>query len=90
MAWTVAFALLGAVIFSMTIAPVLASLFFRKGTREWRNPALVRITGLYERAVTWAVRHHWAVAAACLAAVGSMLLVDAGRKDRIGIPAAPG
>src|SRR5215471_17523853 len=30
MAWTVAFALLGAVIFSMTIAPVLASLVFRK------------------------------------------------------------
>jgi len=30
MAWTVAFALLGAIIFSITIAPVLASLLFRK------------------------------------------------------------
>ena len=32
MAWTVAFALLGAVIFSMTVAPVLASFVFRKET----------------------------------------------------------
>ena len=31
MAWTVAFALLGAIIFSMLIAPALASLFFPKG-----------------------------------------------------------
>ena len=39
MAWTVAFALLGALIFSMIIAPVLASFLFRKGAKEWRNPA---------------------------------------------------
>jgi cobalt-zinc-cadmium resistance protein CzcA len=30
MAWTVAFALLGALLFSMLIAPVLSSFFFRK------------------------------------------------------------
>ncbi len=41
MAWTVAFALLGAIIFSMVIAPALASLFFPKGTREWHNPVMV-------------------------------------------------
>ena len=33
MAWTVAFALLGALIFSMLIAPVLASFVFRKRVR---------------------------------------------------------
>ena len=38
MAWTVAFALLGALIFSMLLAPVLASLLFRKGAKEWHNP----------------------------------------------------
>ncbi len=38
MAWTVAFALLGALLFSIMVAPVLASFFFRKGAREWRNP----------------------------------------------------
>ncbi len=40
MAWTVAFALLGALMFSMIIAPVLASFLFRKGTREWTNPVM--------------------------------------------------
>src|SRR5215469_17026429 len=33
MAWTVAFALLGALMFSMLVAPVLASFFYPKGTR---------------------------------------------------------
>ena len=82
MAWTVAFALLGAVIFSMTIAPVLASILFRKGTREWKNPVLVLITRLYERAVTWTVRHHWAMVGVCLAAVGCSLWLLQG--ERIG------
>jgi len=36
MAWTVAFALLGALIFSMLLAPVIASLLYRTGVREWR------------------------------------------------------
>ena len=40
MAWTVAFALLGALIFSMLIAPVLASFLFRKGAKEWHNPVM--------------------------------------------------
>jgi len=57
MAWTVAFALLGAVIFSMTIAPVLASMIFRRETSEWHNPVLVWLTRHYRRAVTWSVHH---------------------------------
>ena len=40
MAWTVAFALLGALMFSMLIAPVLSSFLFRKETREWHNPVM--------------------------------------------------
>ena len=44
MAWTVAFALLGALIFSMLIAPVLASFLFWKGAREWHNPVMAWIT----------------------------------------------
>jgi cobalt-zinc-cadmium resistance protein CzcA len=82
MAWTVAFALLGAVIFSMTIAPVLASLFFRKGTREWRNPVLVWITRLYQHAVTWTVHHRWSMIAVCLAAAFCSLWLMQG--ERIG------
>jgi len=56
MAWTVAFALLGALIFSMLIAPALASLFFPKGAREWHNPVMVWLTGLYRRTLKVAIR----------------------------------
>jgi heavy metal efflux system protein len=56
MAWTVAFALLGALLFSMLIAPVLASFAFSKGAREWRNPALLFLTERYRNGVRWAVR----------------------------------
>src|SRR6516165_1026449 len=69
MAWTVAFALLGAVIFSMTIAPVLCSFLFKKEVREWQNPALVLATRFYRRALTWSVQHHWAMVAVSIAAV---------------------
>ena len=57
MAWTVAFALLGAIIFAMLLAPVLASYFFRGETREWRNPVLEFITRVYRRIIEWTLRH---------------------------------
>src|SRR5262249_12783816 len=57
MAWTVAFALLGAVIFSMTVAPVLCSFVFHRETREWHNPVLVWLVVHYRRAVSWSVHH---------------------------------
>ncbi len=69
MAWTVAFALLGAVIFSMTIAPVLASFLFRKDTTEWENPVLVLVTRVYRHAVTWTVSHRWVMILVSVAAV---------------------
>jgi len=56
MAWTVAFALLGALLFSIVIAPVLASFAFRKGAKEWRNPAMEFSIRHYRTAVRWAIR----------------------------------
>jgi cobalt-zinc-cadmium resistance protein CzcA len=56
MALTVAFALLGALIFSMLVAPALASLLFRSGVKEWENPVMVYLTAGYRQAVTWAIR----------------------------------
>ena len=38
MAWTVTFALFGALVFSIVVAPVMASLLFSKGARDWQNP----------------------------------------------------
>ncbi|MFZ0201893.1 MAG: CusA/CzcA family heavy metal efflux RND transporter [Candidatus Sulfotelmatobacter sp.] len=57
MAWTVAFALLGALIFSILIAPVLASFAFAKGASEWRNPVMHFVVERYRVAVRWAIRH---------------------------------
>ncbi len=58
MAWTVAFALLGALTFSIILAPVLSSLLFSKGAKEWRNPAMEFLRDRYRRGVTWAIHHH--------------------------------
>jgi cobalt-zinc-cadmium resistance protein CzcA len=56
MAWTVAFALLGALLFSILVAPVLASLFYPNGTREWHNPLMTWMTNAYRRVLRWAIR----------------------------------
>jgi cobalt-zinc-cadmium resistance protein CzcA len=56
MAWTVAFALLGALLFSIVVAPVLASFFFPKGSREGRNPLVRFLTDRYRISVRWAIR----------------------------------
>jgi cobalt-zinc-cadmium resistance protein CzcA len=73
MAWTVAFALLGAVVFSMTVAPVLASFFFRKEAKEWENPVITFLTRIYRHAVTWTVHHKWVMVAVALLAVSGTL-----------------
>jgi cobalt-zinc-cadmium resistance protein CzcA len=56
MAWTVAFALLGALLFSILLTPVLASFAFAKGAHEWRNPVMHFLTERYRTAVRWAIR----------------------------------
>ena len=57
MAWTVTFALLGALGFAMFVAPVLASLVFSKGAKEWRNPIMQWLTDHYRVAVRAAIEH---------------------------------
>jgi cobalt-zinc-cadmium resistance protein CzcA len=59
MAWTVAFALAGALLFSMILAPVLASFAFQKGAKEWHNPVLVWLTHHYRSAAKWAIEHRY-------------------------------
>jgi cobalt-zinc-cadmium resistance protein CzcA len=57
MAWTVAFALLGALLFSMLIAPVLSSLLFTAGVREWRNPVMESLKRRYREMAKWTIEH---------------------------------
>lgn len=57
MAWTVAFALLGALLFSMLVAPALASLLFKGDAEQWQNPVMRWLTERYRLDVRWAIRH---------------------------------
>jgi cobalt-zinc-cadmium resistance protein CzcA len=75
MAWTVAFALLGAMTFSIFIVPVLASSFFRGGLKERRNHVMEKLTNGYRRQLRWAVGHRWVVmAVAVVSLAGTMYL----------------
>jgi len=69
MAWTVAFALLGALLFSMFMGPVLASLVFPRGTKEWHNPLMELLTRGYAGALRVATRWPWVT---LTAAVGTL------------------
>jgi cobalt-zinc-cadmium resistance protein CzcA len=70
MAWTVAFALLGALLFSMIVAPVLASFAFRKGAKEWHNPLMTLLTRGYRATLGFAIRWRWITVGAALASLG--------------------
>jgi cobalt-zinc-cadmium resistance protein CzcA len=63
MAWTVSFALLGALIFSMLIAPALASVSFSAGVKEWKNPVMAYLIARYRGALTWIIAHRRATLA---------------------------
>ena len=73
MSWTVAFALLGALIFSMILAPVLASFLFRTGTSEWENPVLRWLTNHYRRAAQYAIEHRAMTFGVAIAAFAATL-----------------
>jgi len=76
MAWTVAFALLGSLIFSMLVAPVLASFLFPNGATEWENPLMLWLTSRYRKDAGWALQHRIVPlsAAAAMLALGGYLM----------------
>jgi len=79
MAWTVAFALLGALFYSIVVAPVLASFAFAAGAQEWHNPFMTLLTVRYRSAVRWAIDHRKVtVAAAGLAVLMGAFLAFSG------------
>ena len=79
MAWTVAFALVGSLLFSMLAAPVLCSLVFRNGVREWHNPLLILLTKGYRATVRAAIGARWVtVGIAVLCVAASVGLVASG------------
>jgi cobalt-zinc-cadmium resistance protein CzcA len=57
MAWTVSFALIGALVFAILAAPVMAGLVFRKGAKEWKNPLMEWLIVHYRTSVRAAIVH---------------------------------
>jgi cobalt-zinc-cadmium resistance protein CzcA len=78
MAWTVAFALLGAMTFSILIVPVLANISFRKGVVERKNRVMDYLTELYRRRLRWAIEHRWVVVCVALAALAGTIYLGFG------------
>ncbi len=75
MAWTVAFALLGALLFSMFVGPVLASVVFPRGTSEWHNPLMEWLIKGYRWTLNLAIEWRWVtLSAALLTLTGALLL----------------
>lgn len=73
MALTVVFALIGSLLLTMTLIPVLASLFLSGDTRETRNPVMGFFSRVYAPALAFALRMRGVIiggAAAILVAAG--------------------
>ena len=78
MAWTVAFALLGALIFALLIAPVLCSMLFKQKTKEWKNPVLEKLNQAYADTLDWCFDHMKLTLGAGLMALALMIFLAFG------------
>jgi cobalt-zinc-cadmium resistance protein CzcA len=78
MAWTVAFALLGALLYSIIIAPVMASFLFPKGAKEWKNVVMEFLAARYRKGVGWAIHHRLVTVGVGLAGFGMAIYLLAG------------
>jgi len=76
MADTMVFALIGALIVTLVLLPVLCAWFMREGVRERRNAAFEAIKSLYARGLDVCLARPWATSvAAAIVMVASLLLI---------------
>jgi len=77
MALTVIFALLGAVLFTLFVIPVIAAWLFRNGFKEWENPLLAMARKPYARIIKVLIQGRLAVLALsiCLLALVGVKIV---------------
>jgi cobalt-zinc-cadmium resistance protein CzcA len=76
MADTMVFALLGALIVTLTLLPVLCLLFMRRGVRERRNAAFEAVKSVYSKGLDFCLEHAWGtIFASAIVLAGSLLLI---------------
>src|SRR5487761_2035042 len=76
MADTMIFALVGSLIVTLTLLPVLCAWFMRKGVRERRNAAFESIQSVYVKGLDYSLAHPWRTTfASAVLLAGSLLLI---------------
>ena len=76
MADTMVFALIGSLIVTLTLLPVLCALFMRKGVRERRNVAFEAIKSVYVKGLDFCLAYPWGTTvASAILLLGSLLLI---------------
>ncbi|MBO0932901.1 efflux RND transporter permease subunit [Fibrella aquatilis] len=75
LAWTIGFALLGSLIVSLTLIPLLCSILLRKNVRERHNPIVEGLTHGYTPALDWAIRKPKAIIGIALGALAFAVYV---------------
>jgi cobalt-zinc-cadmium resistance protein CzcA len=71
MAFTVCYALLGSLLLTLTLVPVLATYVFRSVPGTWDNPVVGRLYGWYSNVLATVLRHPGRTVAAALTVVGA-------------------
>ncbi len=76
MADTMVFALIGSLIVTLTLLPVLCAWFMRNGVREHRNAAFERIQSAYSRGLDFCLERPWATTlASAIVLIVALLLI---------------
>ena len=76
MADTMVFALIGSLIVTLTLLPVLCAWFMRNGVRERRNAAFEAIKSVYTKGLDFCLAHPWGMTlASTILLAGSLLLI---------------
>jgi heavy metal efflux system protein len=70
MADTTIYALIGGLVITLTLIPLLCAIVLRRGVRERRNPVFEWIRTHYERALGWCVERPWLTVGASIAILG--------------------
>lgn len=76
MALTIIFSLAGAALFALFVVPVLATLLFQKGYREWENPVLKKLSTYYGILLGGFIHHrHLVITSVTGALIGLLILI---------------
>jgi len=75
MADTMVFALIGSLIVTLTLLPLLCAWFMRKGVQEKRNAAFERMKSVYTKGLDFCLARPWGTAIASAILLGASLLL---------------